>query len=80
MLSTSRYKNKTALIAWLCVEADTLRSLTIMDIHVSPVAHAAGLCRTPAHKKAHPVKVCLLSVVAIVQVTIPLTNLFEQAG
>ena len=30
ILKTSRYKNSTALSAWLCVEADTLRSLAIM--------------------------------------------------
>ena len=88
ILKTSRYKNSTALSAWLCVEADTFRSLAIMrqkrrhilHSHVTRMVHAAGLEGTPADEKLHPAQIGFLGLEAIVQIPNPLAHLIEKAG
>jgi hypothetical protein len=48
--------------------------------HATPVAHAAGLCGTPANEKTNPVEASLLGFEAILLAPNPLANLIKQPG
>lgn len=88
MSSTSRYENRMALIVWLCVEADTLRSLAIIDKYAStssaPMSRGwrmpRGWVTTSSDENADSIQVGLFGLEAIVPVLNPLSHLIEQAG
>ena len=90
MFSTSRYKNRMALSAWLApvvrggrypalVGHHRQKRLNVVRAHVSRMAHAARLGSAPADEKAEPIQVGLFRLQAIVNVPNPLAHLIGQA-
>ena len=83
--STSRYKNNSALKAWLFVElgilrsvASTVRKASTCGAPMSRGCFHRAVAAMPAHEKPNPIQVNLLSTEATVHISNLLPNLVKQ--